>query len=368
MSLLAREMAGAGHDVTVWCSQVPGAARSERVGNVDYVRLAPSRLLAPVVWTRLLEGGASAFDLVFEEVIGGERVPFLAAVLSGRPCVGMWYQDNRPLFAASYGTVGAALAGILQAQLLRLYRRRYLVTPSEATKRWLTANGCPVDRVVVHTPVVSPPSGAAPLPFEKRRNRVVSIGKFQPLKRFEEAIQVLERLSEHVPDSELILLGREDDGAYLQALRRRAQDSGVSSRVHFALNASESEKNDALRLAKALTIHSPREGFGWTVPEAGLHGVPVIANSGTPADVVLAGQNGLRLSFGDIPGYVGVLSRWMNDAEEWTGFSERSLRLALTHTRSSLPASVSEMLKKCAYGPTVRGRAAIAKDAPFVRR
>jgi glycosyltransferase involved in cell wall biosynthesis len=349
MGLLARQFAAAGHSVTHWVSTFSGAPRSERIDGVLIERLAPPRLLAPTVWARLLGGRARAFDVVFEEVIGGERTPFLAPILSGRPTVGMWYQNNRPLFASTYGTLARRLAATVQDALLRLYRHRWLIVPSTQTRDWLRECGVPSDRIAVHPKFLEGLGGpASPRPFSERRNLFVSIGAFRPLKRFEEAIDVLEALSESVPDAELTLLGRSDQTEYLHGLRSRAGRSPAGSRIHFEVDAPESTKFAVLSEAKALTIHSAIEGFGITPLEAGTQGVPTLTNSGTPDDTVQDGVNGRKVGFGDVRGYAKVLNEWMLDESTWGRFSQGSQVVAERYRASALPGDVEQLVLRAA--------------------
>lgn len=349
LSLLAQELSRAGHTVHVWCSATPSGPRREIVEGTTFERLAPARLLAPVVWVRLLSGAASSYDLVLEEVIGGERTPFLARFLSGRPCIGMWYQDNRPLFAAAYAPLVARAATALQSILLRTYRSGYLLTPSDRTRQWLISVGVSPDHIAVHHPkVISGVESASRPAFRNRRNRFVCVGNFRQYKRFEEAVAVLERLQRDVPDAELVLMGREDDARYLAYLRRRVAESPVHEHITIRVNATESEKFETFLSAKALTIHSPIEGFGWTIPEAGLCGVPTVANYGTPPEALAEGINGVRVAQRDIDAYAGALRDWMLNEGEWNRLSESAVQYAHRFVESGLPTEIEDFLHRVA--------------------
>ncbi len=244
---------------------------------------------------------------------------------------------------------------MLQTILVRAYRRRFLITPSESTRQWLISTGVSPDHVVVHTPKVTGGGNPASLPpFAARRNRFVSIGKFQPLKRFEEAIDVLDRLTDFVPDAELVLLGREDNAAYLTELRSRIARSRSTAQISLVLNAAESEKNAILTSAKALSIHSPIEGFGWTIPEAGLYGVPVVTNKGTPALAIEEDINGVRVPFGDVEAYVRTLARWMTDAAEWSRLSQGAIRIAHRFEDPSLSPVVESLVLRAVQSGRTR--------------
>lgn len=352
LSLLAQELSRAGYRVDVWCSATPSLPRREEVEGVAFERLAPPRLFAPVVWARLLTGAAWSYDLVVEEVIGGERTPFLAPLLSHRPCIGMWYQDNKPLFEASYAHPTVRIANHLQLLLLRVYRFRHLLTPSERTRQWLISSGVSADRIAVHHPKVIGKYEPASRPtFRGRRNRFVCVGNFRAYKRFDEAVAVLERLRRDIANAELVLIGREDDARYLVHLRQLVAKSTAHDHISLRVNVTESEKFEILLSAKALTIHSPIEGFGWTIPEAGLCGVPTIANEGTPPEALADGVNGVRVSRGDIDGYVDTLKRWMSDEVEWTRLSNQAVEFAHRFVESGLPAEIDAFFHHCAGRP-----------------
>lgn len=357
MGQLARELARSGMSVTMWTARDPSLPGLGSDSGVRIERIAPPRMLAPTVWARLARGGARRFDVVLEEVIGGERTPFLAWMLAGRPTIGMWYQDNRPLFRDAYGPTLARAAAMVQRVLLWAYLPRYLVVPSEATRTWLIGQGAAPDRVCVHGPQVSIPDGVdLRKPFETRRNRFVTIGKFRRLKRFEEAIEVQAQLLARVPNAELAMLGMREDDAYLTELRNEIRRRNLSDRINVITNASDGEKYALLAESKALTIHSTIEGFAWTVPEAGLCGVPVVANLGTPGDTVVDGVNGERLAVGDTAGYARLLARWMTDGAEWTRFSGGARSEASRHLISELPARVSRVFQDAAARRPVPSR------------
>ncbi|HEV2448839.1 MAG TPA: glycosyltransferase family 4 protein [Thermoplasmata archaeon] len=349
MGLASRQLAAAGHQVTHWVATLPNGAREESRAGVRLQRLAPARLLAPAVWAKLLLGGARAYDVVFEEVIGGERTPFLSPVLSARPTIGMWYQDNRPLFAQTYGGPARRAAEIVQALLLRMYRGHRLVLPSTQTRDWMLRSGFPADRLAVYPKFLeTDSSGDGVLPFSSRRNLFVSIGAFRPLKRFEEAIELHERLSLAVPDAELALVGRSDNAGYLAELRVRAARSPGAAHIRIVVDATEAEKFALLGAAKALTIHSAIEGFAITVLEAGTRGVPTLTNPGTPNDTVRDGVNGRKVPFGDVAAYAAVLTEWFQQEPIWQRVSEGSRAVAREFTSRTLPAEVEALFESAA--------------------
>jgi glycosyltransferase involved in cell wall biosynthesis len=184
------------------------------------------------------------------------------------------------------------------------------------------------------------------LPFEARSDWLVSIGNFRRTKRFEEAIRVLAIVRRGIPHAELVLIGREQDGEYLHELRSLVLKLGLENRVTFRLGVSEEEKFGVLARAKVLTVHSPVEGFGWTIPEAGLYGVPVVGNPGISDEVLRVGLNGERVAFSDIEAYARDVSRLLTDGPHWRTYSQGARRVAMEFVEGPVEDSVVGLLER----------------------
>ncbi|MDE1836398.1 MAG: glycosyltransferase family 4 protein [Euryarchaeota archaeon] len=352
LQLLAEELAARGHAVSFWSAGHASLPRRETHRGVRVERIGRTRFFAPFVWVRFVLLPRGHFDVVIEEGMGGERVPFLAVFLFRGPTVGALFQDHRPLIRTMYG--GSSLVVrtglMLQKVLLWAYQDGPLLTCSKATRDWLVSEGVPGARVGVIYPRVRLPPGVLARPWSERENAIVSIGNFRPTKRFEEAIEVVGRLRQEVPSATLHLVGRPYHQEYLSHLERRAAAAELQGAVRFHLSATEEEKYSLLARAKALVVHSPVEGFGWTIPEAGLVGTPTVANPGVPKDALDPGVSGEVVPFGDVAEYVRVLSRWMCSEEAWRPFSEGARHSAQRFTapvlRPGMEAWLNEQLRR----------------------
>jgi glycosyltransferase involved in cell wall biosynthesis len=365
LTQLSRDLAANGHEVTLLTASDPSITRFESHGSLRIVRLAPSRLFFLAVWARLLTDYHGKFDLVVEEAVGGERAPFLARILAGSPTLPFWFQDNRPLFRAIYGRLGVFVASTLQEFLLWLNRDGFALANSNATRSWLIEEGVDPDKVGISYPKVDVATAPAQLlPFERRLDRMVTIGNLRPTKRFEESIRTFALVLQEHPGAELVILGRPQDDGYLRRLRRLAADLNVSSHVSFRLATSEREKFNVLSEAKALTIHSPVEGFGWTISEAGLCGVPVVGNPGVPPDTLREGVNGVRVPFRDLAAYAKVIERLFDDRSFWEPLSMGSRAVALEFAQRFVEPQVSRVLALCAGFERVEGDAQRQMPAP----
>lgn len=348
ISQLAEELAERGDSVTLLAAGHPSLPPREKHGRLTIVRVGSQRLMFPLVWAMELTALHGRFEVVLEEAMGGEHAPFLGRFLSGSPTVGFWYQDNRSLISLLYGRLGSTVGGWVQSLLLRAGRSGYALGNSSSTTDWLIDNGFRRDRVAESFPHVDPSAAPAiPRPFAERRNRIMTIGNIRPTKRFEEAVSVLQRVRRTVPNAELAIMGRAQDGAYLNRLRRLVAESHVDEAVRFYVSASDQEKFSVLSEAKVLTVHSPIEGFGWTVIEAGLCGVPTVGNTGVSADSLRNGTNGVRVGFEDVEAYSRSIVRFFTEPGYWEELSQGARRVALEFASDTLNPAVVELLRRC---------------------
>jgi glycosyltransferase involved in cell wall biosynthesis len=76
------------------------------------------------------------------------------------------------------------------------------------------------------------------------------------------------------PNWHLVFIG--PDGGLLSSLKKRAEASGIESRIHFAGYVGGSAKSSAYHAADLLVIPSRQEAMSIVVLEAGISGTPVI--------------------------------------------------------------------------------------------
>jgi glycosyltransferase involved in cell wall biosynthesis len=85
-------------------------------------------------------------------------------------------------------------------------------------------------------------------------------------------------LMKHNRELELVIAGRPDDRDYISDLLLKAKNEGVSDKVHFIGQVSESEKSWYYHNCEAFVFPSEAEGFGLPVVEAMSIGKPVFAS------------------------------------------------------------------------------------------
>ncbi|WP_152978072.1 glycosyltransferase [Curtobacterium sp. S6] len=160
--------------------------------------------------------------------------------------------------------------------------------------------------------------------------RVVFAGRPQPLKGPEILIDAVALAAADVPDIRLDIRGTAAP-EYLDGLKARTRERGISDRCRFLPASGRSELAEAFRAADAVACPSSSETFGLVALEAQACGVPVLAS-----DV-----SGLRAALDD--GAAGLLvpqrtpEAWSRALAELAGdpeARERLSRAGIAHART----------------------------------
>ena len=122
-----------------------------------------------------------------------------------------------------------------------------------------------------------------PIPL-KEVFRIGYLGRLHPRKRIERLIYAFADLREQLADAQLVIIGGGDE-TYEEFLRSEVSRLDVRN-VIFTGFVSGKEKDDAIMSLSLLVVPSDFENFGNVVSEALVRGVPVIASTGTPWQVL----------------------------------------------------------------------------------
>jgi glycosyltransferase involved in cell wall biosynthesis len=155
-----------------------------------------------------------------------------------------------------------------------------VVTVSEHARGELLAAGVPAERVHVVLQGVGRPPLTEGWPSAWRADgfRLLALGRLEPRKRPELALEALADLRRRGVPASLVVAG---DGPLAASLRERAAALGVAAEVAFVGRVSDLDKWRLLDSVQALVFTSALEGFGIVVAEAQSRGVPVVAAAGT---------------------------------------------------------------------------------------
>ncbi len=129
-----------------------------------------------------------------------------------------------------------------------------------------------------------------------RKRKIPPLSSWQGLlkaKGVEDALWVCKNLCINNPSIKLWIIGR-GDAEYEKELKSLSRKMKIEDRVRFWGFVSEKKKFELLSKAHILLVPSVKEGFGLTVPEAGIVGTPSVAyNVEGLKDIVKSMQDGI---------------------------------------------------------------------------
>jgi glycosyltransferase involved in cell wall biosynthesis len=175
--------------------------------------------------------------------------------------------------------------------------------------------------------------------------QILSVGHIQPLKRQQDAINVLAMLTAEIPNLSLLIAGEVYDPNYFQALQSLLTDLGLERQVRFL--GVRDDIPQLMKSSSALLLCSESESFSWVVLEAMSVGLPVVASDcGGPGEIITPGLNGVLIGIGDIDGYAKALRQIILDHEWASSLSQNALDLLATkYSPEAMVARYVEMYK-----------------------
>lgn len=211
----------------------------------------------------------------------------------------------------------ADLRQLVKAFQRRLYRDERIaettrvVAISEFVRDAVLADfDLPAERLAI---VYPPVDGARFDPSRPRRERVVSVGRFQPYKRQLEQLEIARRL----PELDFSIVGFVTTRSYFERCRRYRQRHGIDN-AELMADASFDDTRALLEGSRFFLHSVVEEPFGLTTVEAILAGcVPVVHDSGGQREVVPYEE--LRFT---TPAMAAGRLRRLADSESLAGISE----------------------------------------------
>lgn len=340
---ISRELAAAGHRVTVLAPYFPDMEESDRNEPLKVVRFRGYGLR----WLRFIPlffyslGPLRQSDIVFAINIsyGG-----IIAWLMRRPFV---------TFGYAYEFLKFERNPILSRLLRRVYlRSRCVVAISSFTAQKLEEFGVPSSHIEMILP-----GATASRKFSKgelaeiktkfsldTKHVILSVGRFVRRKGHDTLIKALPRILEEFPDAVMVLVGR---GPRMEPTARLAEELGVSDHVRMTGRLPRAELDALYRICELFALPTGEdeagqvEGFGLVFSEAHAYGKPVVAGrSGGVTDAVQDGETGILVDVVEPetlanailtllrdPGYAKQLGekgrRRVEDELNWKRFTEK---------------------------------------------
>lgn len=184
---------------------------------------------------------------------------------------------------------------------------------------------------------------AAPLPTHSFSFALITVGRLEPEKRIEDILYALARAGYEYQTVGLVIVG---DGSERGRLERIVKRLGLTGRVLFA-GWQEGKAWGMMRSAQAYIQASAYEGYGRTLIEAALAGVPIITTDvGIVGDVLVGYEDILSAPVGDPAALATHIKGLVNDHQARKTFAMNAERKAKEHLAGigDLPTRIAEDL------------------------
>jgi len=337
-----------GHSVTYVCSRYRGCETEESIDGVHIVRLGPTWLFSLKAWNYYLRHCRGKVDLVYEDPIGGSKVPLFGPLYIKEPMIAVWHQRNSLVFSYQFAPPIAWVLSQLEKALAVLHRNTTIHTPSTDSAKDIQSLGFRKENIRVIPISIREEWLNIKVDDKVREPLVIWLGKIRRYKCPHHVILAMKQVCQEYPQAKLIIAGKQEDSKYEIELRHLAQKIGIQENVIIRTNLTETEKRDLLLRAKILVLPSPIEGFGIVVLEANACGTPVIASSGVPKDAVQHLNNGLRYPFSDIPVLSRDILQVLKDDELYRQLCSNSLTFVHQFAWNNVGVRFEDMVKQMA--------------------
>jgi glycosyltransferase involved in cell wall biosynthesis len=183
------------------------------------------------------------------------------------------------------------------------------------------------------TPLAVPASIGARFGLPEGQRYLIYVGSEDPRKNLDALIRALAEVRRHLPDVELIKVGRAHFAAERERLRALATQLDVLRAIHFLDDVAEDDLPVLYNLAELCVMPSLYEGFGLPVLEAQSCGTPVVCADASSlpevaggAALLVACQASAGAALGD------AIARALNDHELRRNLRARGLTNAAGFT------------------------------------
>ena len=358
---LAREMPSRGWEITVIAPGDEGAPAREDLDGVHVERFDPRRARAGgLAYRGEMHRQALRRPLAFARFLRAFRAAAADATRKSSPALlhAHWWVPTGMLAKSVAARAGLPWVVSLHGTDVRLVRRMpWLRGLAGATVRTAAAV-LPVSsaldeevarwnvphRVILPMPAdgdLFVPGEASPTPAGDVA-RFVVVARLTAQKRVGDVLAAVQQL----PAGVRVTVDVVGDGPERAALERRA--AGIPAGIVRFLGMLPLDRMPAVyRGARAVLLPSEGEGYGLTVVEGALCGIPaIVARSGALTEVVEHERTGLVIPLGDVDGLALAMARLAGNPHEAQRFGAQARRRAQALTADSLAERLASVYEE----------------------
>lgn len=291
---MAKRWVKLGHEVTQFSSFFKGSKVKETINGVKIIRKgnADARsLFHSVHFMAFLEykkNFKGKFDVVIDEIHG---LPFFTPFYIKEKKVALICEVAGQIWDVNFPFPFNIIGKTIEDNYFRFYRNYSFLTISNSTKKDLMKYGISKRNITVLPMGFNKPKQMPKIKKEKNLTLIFT-ARLVKAKGIEDAVEICNILKSDFPEIMLWIVGRGDVN-YEKELKKKINDLKLKKNVKFWGYISQAKKFHLMARAHILLVPSIKEGFGLTIPEAGLVGTPSVAyNVEGTRDVIEHGKSG----------------------------------------------------------------------------
>lgn len=294
---MAKRWVKMGHEVTQFSSLFKGAMEIEKIDGVRFIRKGNSdarhlfesvHFMAFRYYKKHFKG---KFDIVVDEIHG---LPFFTPFYVKEKKVALICEVADKIWDTNFPYPFNILGKAIEKNYFRYYKNIPFLTISPSTKNDLQKFGVNSDNITVLPMGINLPKKLPSCKKEKNLT-LVFVGRLTKAKGAEDAIKACRILKKNFANLKLWIIGRGKD-KYEKKLKNMVNKLELGANVVFMSFVSQEKKFELIARSHVLVAPSIKEGFGLTIPEAGIVSTPAVAyNVGGLRDIIVDGENGLLI-------------------------------------------------------------------------
>lgn len=306
---LGSRFARRGHSFCLVCERWRGSSDQDYIDGISVLRLAPSTFIHETV--PLFLASQPDIDVIVDDL--AHLVPWFSPWFTRRPVTAFFHHLHSRTLSGQVPRELVKPLVWLESLYPRVYRNCSFVTESVTSASDLSSLGISSNRITMIRPGVDEtvfyPRTKSPTP------ELVYFSGLRRYKRPELAIRVIELLRHAGRDAHLTVIGQ---GSESDSLRKVVARRGMEKHVDFSGRVSRMELGQLVGRAWANLNFSVAEGWGFSISEACVAGVPTVAFS-TPgvSQTILDGKTGVLVQDGDLHAFSLAVARILEEPTKW---------------------------------------------------
>lgn len=285
---IAKRWVEDGNSVTIFCGNDYKSKKNETVNGVYIMRRGGFYTMyawAAVYYVLKLRG---KYDVIVDSENG---IPFFTPLFARKPIILLIHHVHQDIFVSHMKFPLSYIGKFIEGKLMPfVYRNKTVVTVSNSSRDEIVKLGIAKGKSIE---IINPGINIQKNRKSKTKHPTfVYLGRLKPYKNIDIAIKAFAKVSKIYKNAQFFIVGDGESRLQLETLTKTLR---LENKVTFFGKVSEKEKVNILARSWIAIQPSTVEGWGITVIEANMCGVPVIASN----------TNGLRDSIDD--GKTGLL-------------------------------------------------------------